>query len=148
MVYFFFFLSRRRRHTRCELVTGVQTCALPIFGNDNYIDGDGTFVVGSNAGTSAAPIIANGAVILGSNVTTVTDGSVVIGNGSASDARVNTVSVGASGAEREIINVAAGTADTDRVNKGQPHAALSSGGVGVWTAGQGGRTSVGEGKRV
>src|SRR3546814_19321335 len=23
--------SRRRRHTRCALVTGVQTCALPIF---------------------------------------------------------------------------------------------------------------------
>src|SRR3546814_7702320 len=25
------FFSRRRRHTRCALVTGVQTCALPIF---------------------------------------------------------------------------------------------------------------------
>src|SRR3546814_6699320 len=27
----FFFFSCRRRHTRCALVTGVQTCALPIF---------------------------------------------------------------------------------------------------------------------
>src|SRR3546814_4368657 len=27
-----FLLSSRRRHTRCALVTGVQTCALPIFG--------------------------------------------------------------------------------------------------------------------
>src|SRR3546814_20699931 len=26
-----FFLSSRRRHTRCALVTGVQTCARPIF---------------------------------------------------------------------------------------------------------------------
>src|SRR3546814_19223679 len=26
-----FFFSSRRRHTRCALVTGVQTCALPIF---------------------------------------------------------------------------------------------------------------------
>src|SRR3546814_6302040 len=26
-----FFCSSRRRHTRCALVTGVQTCALPIF---------------------------------------------------------------------------------------------------------------------
>src|SRR3546814_12784867 len=26
----FFFLSSRSRHTRCALVTGVQTCALPI----------------------------------------------------------------------------------------------------------------------
>src|SRR3546814_8388977 len=33
--------SRRRRHTRCALVTGVQTCALPIFcfgGSDEYKD--------------------------------------------------------------------------------------------------------------
>src|SRR3546814_1853047 len=27
---FRFFFSSRRRHTRCALVTGVQTCALPI----------------------------------------------------------------------------------------------------------------------
>src|SRR3546814_7031959 len=26
------FFSSRRRHTRCALVTGVQTCALPIWG--------------------------------------------------------------------------------------------------------------------
>src|SRR5881409_1451388 len=26
-----FFSSSRRRHTRCETVTGVQTCALPIY---------------------------------------------------------------------------------------------------------------------
>src|SRR3546814_7932242 len=40
MLYFFndvfvlsniFFFSSRRRHTRCALVTGVQTCALPIY---------------------------------------------------------------------------------------------------------------------
>src|SRR3546814_5237834 len=30
--YFVFFFSSRRRHTRCALVTGVQTCALPISG--------------------------------------------------------------------------------------------------------------------
>src|SRR3546814_19265535 len=28
--YLVFFFSSRRRHTRCSLVTGVQTCALPI----------------------------------------------------------------------------------------------------------------------
>src|SRR3546814_5083805 len=28
---FIFFVSSRRRHTRCALVTGVQTCALPIY---------------------------------------------------------------------------------------------------------------------
>src|SRR3546814_18941337 len=31
MTIFFFFFSSRRRHTRCALVTGVQTCALPIY---------------------------------------------------------------------------------------------------------------------
>src|SRR3546814_7969944 len=30
-VLFILFFSSRRRHTRCALVTGVQTCALPIF---------------------------------------------------------------------------------------------------------------------
>src|SRR3546814_7478856 len=28
---YYFFFSSRRRHTRCALVTGVQTCALPIY---------------------------------------------------------------------------------------------------------------------
>src|SRR3546814_1074505 len=38
-VYFFF--SSRRRHTRCALVTGVQTCALPIWGEgDDRLSGD------------------------------------------------------------------------------------------------------------
>src|SRR3546814_3589087 len=31
LVCFCFFFSSRRRHTRCALVTGVQTCALPIY---------------------------------------------------------------------------------------------------------------------
>src|SRR3546814_19924495 len=31
-----FFFSSRRRHTRCALVTGVQTCALPIFGEAGH----------------------------------------------------------------------------------------------------------------
>src|SRR3546814_5850733 len=42
---FLFFFSSRRRHTRCALVTGVQTCALPILArlglrqwSDIYLD--------------------------------------------------------------------------------------------------------------
>src|SRR3546814_9484473 len=31
ILFFCFFFSSRRRHTRCALVTGVQTCALPIY---------------------------------------------------------------------------------------------------------------------
>src|SRR3546814_11127379 len=35
--FLFFFFSIRRRHTRCALVTGVQTCALPICSLDTII---------------------------------------------------------------------------------------------------------------
>src|SRR3546814_10464667 len=38
VVFLFFFFSSRRRHTRCALVTGVQTCALPIYGNGRLND--------------------------------------------------------------------------------------------------------------
>src|SRR3546814_1302540 len=30
LLFWWFFFASRRRHTRCALVTGVQTCALPI----------------------------------------------------------------------------------------------------------------------
>src|SRR3546814_1742545 len=32
-----FLFSSRRRHTRCALVTGVQTCALPILPGDMFL---------------------------------------------------------------------------------------------------------------
>src|SRR3546814_15604420 len=31
-----FFVSSRRRHTSCALVTGVQTCALPIYAHQEH----------------------------------------------------------------------------------------------------------------
>src|SRR3546814_4225067 len=37
MLFFFVFFSSRRRHTRCALVTGVQTCALPICERDRRL---------------------------------------------------------------------------------------------------------------
>src|SRR3546814_4245435 len=35
-----FFFSSRRRHTRCALVTGVQTCALPILAQEAKVRAD------------------------------------------------------------------------------------------------------------
>src|SRR3546814_9173731 len=35
-----FFFSSRRRHTRCALVTGVQTCALPISSHASIVSSD------------------------------------------------------------------------------------------------------------
>src|SRR3546814_3262887 len=34
----FFFFSSRRRHTICSLVTGVQTCALPIWTDGSFAE--------------------------------------------------------------------------------------------------------------
>src|SRR3546814_1257781 len=43
-----FLFSSRRRHTRCALVTGVQTCALPISGGGHGI-GQLDSLLGANA---------------------------------------------------------------------------------------------------
>src|SRR3546814_5677847 len=43
-----FFFSSRRRHTRCALVTGVQTCALPILRADGGERGFRQAVVGDH----------------------------------------------------------------------------------------------------
>src|SRR3546814_6150743 len=59
-----FFFSSRRRHTRCALVTGVQTCALPISAlkdGDLEAPNDGTtFALGQSAGDVAALLAAAG----------------------------------------------------------------------------------------
>src|SRR3546814_5227115 len=44
----FFFFSSRRRHTRCALVTGVQTCALPICAGSSGRSGDMILVIEDN----------------------------------------------------------------------------------------------------
>src|SRR3546814_5481906 len=50
MLLHFFFFSSRRRHTRCALVTGVQTCALPIFPNaPNLVRAGGQISAGLSA---------------------------------------------------------------------------------------------------
>src|SRR3546814_13988871 len=53
----FFFFSSRRRHTRCALVTGVQTCALPIY-NVQTISGDNleTLIAGPGGGAVLAQV--------------------------------------------------------------------------------------------
>src|SRR3546814_2160944 len=51
----YFFFSSRRRHTRCALVTGVQTCALPI----SFLNAPGVrladYLAGADRGEVALP---------------------------------------------------------------------------------------------
>ena len=71
--------------------------------------------VGRDANAEA---ISGAALGAGSKVEAAATGAVALGAGSVAD-RANTVSVGSAGAERQIANVAAGTQDTDAVNKAQ-----------------------------
>src|SRR3546814_1755743 len=48
-----FFFSSRRRHTRCALVTGVQTCALPIW-TTAPASGDGSAEVHEECASAGA----------------------------------------------------------------------------------------------
>src|SRR3546814_1390670 len=53
MCVFLFFFASRRRHTRCALVTGVQTCALPISDYDFVVDNaDKVKTYGAEAGAT------------------------------------------------------------------------------------------------
>src|SRR3546814_2559032 len=56
--FFLFFFSSRRRHTRCALVTGVQTCALPILE-------PGAVNVGPNRSISLKQLLAEIGQVLG-----------------------------------------------------------------------------------
>src|SRR3546814_2598096 len=61
LVIFFFFFSSRRRHTRCALVTGVQTCALPISGVELLDPDDGHRRTGGvSCGDRLVPDLAGG----------------------------------------------------------------------------------------
>src|SRR3546814_8125240 len=63
-MFFLCFFSSRRRHTRCALVTGVQTCALPI----SYVK----YV--PRIGTAPAPMAEDAAALLDAYEVWVVDG--------------------------------------------------------------------------
>src|SRR3546814_9561957 len=54
LLFGYFFFSSRRRHTRCALVTGVQTCALPIW-RDDLPTGVRRALVAMGSGSVALP---------------------------------------------------------------------------------------------
>ncbi len=98
-------------------------------GSNAHVLGEGGTAVGTNTRISAgadaavalgdgAAVSASGGIAIGSGAHVTASGSVALGQGSVAD-RVNTLSVGSTGHERQIAHVAAGTQDTDAVNKSQ-----------------------------
>ena len=88
-----------------------------VMGNDNTISDRSNVISFGHQNT----ISASNAVAIGNGASVSVEGGVALGVGSVAD-RANAVSVGSKGAERQIINVAAGTADTDAVNVSQLNA--------------------------
>ncbi|ALN90760.1 YadA-like family protein [Lysobacter gummosus] len=75
----------------------------------------GQFSLAGGAGSSASGV---NSVALGAQSSTTADNAVALGSNSVAD-RANTVSFGAVGNERQLVNVAAATQDTDAVNLSQ-----------------------------
>ncbi|SFS08364.1 Head domain of trimeric autotransporter adhesin [Dyella sp. OK004] len=91
-------------------------------GVDSVAGGLNAVALGS--ATNIAATVSNGtAVGYGASVTA--NNSVALGTRSVAD-RINSVAVGAFGAERQIIHVASGTANTDAVNVGQIRSVVDS----------------------
>src|SRR3546814_2824661 len=53
---YFFFFSSRRRHTRCALVTGVQTCALPICDGAAHLTSKGMLIGRGGRAAAFTPV--------------------------------------------------------------------------------------------
>src|SRR3546814_3619218 len=63
VLFFIVFFSSRSRHTRCALVTGVQTCALPILGDvvlQHLAHLGGAFRAGADDELGAYPAVVGG----------------------------------------------------------------------------------------
>jgi autotransporter adhesin len=112
--------------------TGVGSTAA---GAGAAASGNYATVIGANASAAADNAVAVGAnaAATGVNSTAIGTGSqaantnsVALGQGSVTD-RDNSVSVGSVGNERQITNVAAGTAPTDAVNVGQMNSSVAQG---------------------
>ncbi|MGF6902960.1 YadA-like family protein [Paraburkholderia sp. GAS348] len=91
--------------------------AKAVAGHDPLSTG-GENIAGATAIGASAQALATNATALGNMAAVTADNAVALGQGSIAD-RANTVSVGSVNSERQITNVAAGTADTDAVNVAQ-----------------------------
>ena len=125
----------KAKAAKYDLVNGYQNTVynasdVTVIGIKNEVTADGNKVIGDNHNVSGKDNVifgsadqltettVNNAVVLGHNAKVTGEGGVALGAGSVAD-RANAVSVGSTGANRQIINVAAGTEGTDAVNVSQ-----------------------------
>ena len=134
----------KAKAVKYDLVNGYQNTVsnasdVTVIGIKNEVTADGNKVIGDNHNVSGKDNVifgsadqltettVNNAVVLGHNAKVTDEGGVALGAGSVAD-RANAVSVGSTGANRQIINVAAGTEDTDAVNVSQLNAVATEAG--------------------
>ncbi len=107
-----------------QQVSGLNNGTSGFFQVNNSANLGSPAATGSNAVAGGAGAVASGAnsTALGNGANALANNAVAIGAGSVAD-RAGTVSVGSVGSERQVVNVAAGTAATDAANVGQLQAA-------------------------
>ena len=101
--------------------TGVPDASGVVNNAASSAKGEGGTAVGVSAVASG-----NDATAIGAGAQADNANSVALGRGSVTD-RDNSVSIGSSTQQRQVTNVAAGTADTDAVNLGQLNNSVSQG---------------------
>lgn len=130
----------KAKAAKYDFVNGYQNTVteasdVTVIGSKNEVTADGNKVIGDNHKVSGKNNVifgsadkltettVNNAVVLGHNAKVTGEGGVALGVGSVAD-RANAVSVGSTGANRQIINVAAGevsNTSTDAINGSQLH---------------------------
>lgn len=106
-------------------VTNSSDYGLTTVGNNGTAVGSNSSAADNAVAMGTGAAATSGSAAFGRGAQAIASNSVALGQGSVAD-RADTVSVGASGSERQITNVAAGTADTDAVNVGQLNSQISA----------------------
>ena len=148
----------KTKAAKYDFVNGYQNTVteasdVTVIGSKNKVTADGNKVIGDNHKVSGKNNVifgsadkltettVNNAVVLGHNAKVTDEGGVALGAGSVAD-RANAVSVGNAKLNRQITNVAAGTADTDAVNVSQLKKVSDTANAG-WTLSTNGNATAG-----
>src|SRR3546814_11039961 len=106
------FFSSRRRHTRCSLVTGVQTCALPISSATGF---GGAATMGDDADPANPVPPGAGGDGVGGTATINLDGTAVV---TVESLTADATGQGADGGDLDSFGTFAASSDERRVGKG------------------------------